>query len=230
MTLLGGTLAVVAAILVVAIALSSSSSHSPPGQKQATADAKAVQTLLAGIPQTGARLGWPNAPTKMDYYGDLECPVCQQFTLTAVPPLIASDVRSHRLQITYHSLETATQDPNLFRTQQVASLAAGQQNLGWDYIELFYHEQGAEGSGYVTESFLRSLASQIQGLNLTRWQSDRNLPTLANVVATDQQNAIAGSFQATPTLVITGPRGAAQPIQGAVPYSQVEQAIRSVGG
>ena len=55
-----------------------------------------------------------------------------------------------KLKIEYRSLETATREPEVFKTQQVAALAAGQQNKLWHFIELFYHEQGEEGSGYVT--------------------------------------------------------------------------------
>ncbi len=75
-------------------------------------------------------------------------------------------------QIEYRSLETATREPEVFKTQQVAALAAGKQNKMWNYIETFYHEQGEEDSGYVTEKYLQGIASQVPGSNLTQW-SDR---------------------------------------------------------
>ena len=64
-------------------------------------------------------------------------------------------MRTGKLKIEYRSLETATREPETFKTQQVAALAAGKQNKMWNYIELFYHEQGEEDSGYVTESYLQ---------------------------------------------------------------------------
>ena len=43
----------------------------------------------------------------------------------------------------------------------MAGLAAGKQNLFWQYTELFYHEQGQEDTGYVNEAYLTGLAQQI---------------------------------------------------------------------
>ena len=68
-----------------------------------------------------------------------------------LPTLIQKYVRTGKLRIEYHSLETATREPEVFKTQQEAAYAAGKQNLGWYFIETFYHEQGEEDSGYVNE-------------------------------------------------------------------------------
>src|ERR1700685_2396304 len=73
----------------------------------------------------------------------------------APPSIIDSYVRNGKVKIEYRSMETATRDPDTFDIQQVAALAAGQQDKLWNFIELFYHEQGKEDSGYVTESFLQ---------------------------------------------------------------------------
>ena len=101
----------------------------------------------------------------MTYYGDLECPICQDFTLNGgFPQLVANEVSAGKVQVVYRAFQTATRDPNVFKTQQVAALAAGMQSKFWNYTELFYHEQGAEGSGYVTENYLSGLAEQIPGL------------------------------------------------------------------
>ena len=108
-------------------------------------------------------LGNPNAPVTLQYFGDLECPICKDFTLGALPPIIQKWVRTGKVKIEYRSLETATREPEVFKTQQVAALAAGKQNKMWNYLETFYHEQGEEGSGYVTESYLQGLAQQVPG-------------------------------------------------------------------
>jgi hypothetical protein len=47
----------------------------------------------------------------------------------------------------------------------VAVLAAGKQAKAWQFLETFYDEQGEENSGYVTDSYLQGIASQIAGLN-----------------------------------------------------------------
>ena len=62
-------------------------------------------------------------------------PDLQGFTLGALPSMIQKYVRTGKLKIEYHSLETATREPEVFKTQQVAALAAGKQNMAWDFIE-----------------------------------------------------------------------------------------------
>lgn len=41
------------------------------------------------------------------------------------------------------------------------------QGKAWPYIELFYHEQGREGTACVVPGFLDGIARQILGLNYT---------------------------------------------------------------
>ena len=50
----------------------------------------------------------------------------------------------------------------------------------WDYIELFYHQQGEEDTGYVNEKYLQELAKQVPGLNLATWTADREQPEFTN--------------------------------------------------
>ena len=151
----------------VAIFISSrnnSSSNLIKTGTQATQIKGQVSRLLSGIPQSGTTLGSSSAPVTMTYYGDLQCPICQQFTLAgAFPQLVANEVKSGKVKVVYRSFETATHDPHTFQTQQVAALAAGKQNRFWDFTELFYRQQGAEGTNYVTDSYLTGLARQISG-------------------------------------------------------------------
>jgi protein-disulfide isomerase len=228
--MLGGIVLGAAALVAVAIAISSGgggSSGLATGQKAKQAIA-AVGQLLSGIPQSGARLGNPKAPVTLTYYGDLECPICRDFTLASFSQLVANDVRGGRVQVVYRSLETATRDLQTFNAQQIAALAAGGQQRFWDYVELLYQEQGAEGTGYVTESYLRGLASQIPGLNISRWQSARTDPALAAQIRSDAQQAATQGYNSTPTLVFQGPRGKAQPSNPVPPYSELKQVIKQV--
>jgi protein-disulfide isomerase len=218
-----------AAVVVVVIAIVvSSSSNKTPKPKITSATATTVSQLLAGIPQSGNRLGSPSAPVTVTEYGDLECPICQEFALGTETQLIRNDVRAGKVQLLFRSLQTATQDPSTFETQQAAALAAGSQQHMWDYVLLFYHQQGQEDTGYVTESYLDSLAQQIPRLNYNSWLSARNNSSLSSQVSADEQSAAASNFNSTPTLVIKGPKGSAQPIVGAVDYSTLEQSIKSV--
>ncbi len=195
---------VVVAIVVILIATGGGGKGkvAAPTSPQAQSQVAAVTSLLAGTTQKGNVLGSPTAPVTLQYFGDLECPICREFTLGALPAIIQKWVKTGKLKIEYRSLETATREPETFRTQQVAALAAGKQDKAWDFIELFYHEQGEEDSGYVTESFLQGLAQQVPGLNLAKWTTDRGDQALLAQIATDTQEANNNNFTGTPSFLI----------------------------
>ena len=103
------------AVVVVAVAISSGGGSARPACRPARRPSRpssAVRQLLDGIPQNGDTLGKPNAPVTMTYYGDLECPICKDFTLSGgFPELVAKDVRSGKVKVVYRSFETATARP-----------------------------------------------------------------------------------------------------------------------
>ena len=198
------TVIVIAIIIGIVVATSGGSKsglRTKPSERSAVVTA--VSSLIGGIPQNGNTLGSPTAPVTLQYFGDLECPVCREFTLGALKPLIENYVRPGKLKVEYRSFETATRERETFSTQQVAALAAGKQQKAWYYIELFYHQQGEENTGYVTESYLQGLAQQVPGLNLAKWASDRSDAELATAVtATDPQAANNFGFSGTPSFAI----------------------------
>lgn len=205
---LGGVAGIVIVAIVVIIVATSKSknaateSHAPTTTTAKNAAVSSVESELNGIPQSGNVLGKPNAPVTMQYFGDLECPYCREFTLTALPGIIQNEVRSGKLKIEYKSMETATRNPPVFLKQQSAAYAAGKQNKAWYYIELFYNEQGKEDTGYATESYFQGLAEQVPGLNLSKWHTDRKSEALQTEVLADEKEASEIGFTGTPSFMI----------------------------
>jgi protein-disulfide isomerase len=201
LTQLGIVVAVVVVVIVGIAIASGGGSKKAVAPKSAAANATVaeVKTLIDGIPQSGNTLGDPNAPVTLRYFGDLECPICKEFTLEVLPTLIPKYVRTGKLRIEYHSLETATDEKEVFNSQQEAAYAAGKQNLAWYFIETFYHEQGEEKTGYVTEKYLQGIASQVPGLNLADWSAARSEPKYAGEVESDAQAANQAGFTGTPS-------------------------------
>jgi protein-disulfide isomerase len=235
LTRLGIVVAVVVAVIVVIlIATGGSSKKGIPKTAQAKSQTVTeVTALVGGIPQSGKVLGKASAPVTLEYFGDLECPICREFTLGALPSILQQWVRSGKLKIEYRALETATHEPEVFKTQQVAALAAGKQNKMWDFIELFYHEQGEEDTGYVTESYLQALAQQVPGLNLTQWTSDRSNSALAAEVTGDTEAANNAGFTSTPSFQIGKSGGTLRTLEPgtfaeAAPYNAaIEKLLKS---
>ena len=237
--MIGGVVVVAIIVAVVAVVVSSSGGGSAKEtgiQTGTTASATydSIASELQGIPQSGTTLGKASAPVTIQYFGDLECPVCKAFTLGdeggGLPQLIAGPVKDGQVKIVYKSTETASGAVNSdrFVPQQVAAYAAGKQNLFWDYAELFYHEQGSEDSRYVTEAYLKGLAEQIPALNITKWESDRNDASLKAQVAADEKLAESDGIDGTPSLVAIGPKTETLLASGIPTYSEIMSAVKQV--
>jgi protein-disulfide isomerase len=230
--MLSGVILAAIAVVAVAIAISSGGGSSATGLQKGgarNAAVTAVQQMFSGIPQSGAILGKPTAPVTLTYYGDLECPICQDFTLHGGwPQLVASEVRQGKVKVIYRAFQTATRDVPTFQTQQAAALAAGKQNHFFDFMELFYRQQGQEGTNYVNESFLDTLAREIPGLNFNAWQTARSNQALVAQVQADGAAGNAAGVQGTPTLIFQGPKGKASPGTSVPSYSDLQKAINAV--
>jgi len=231
-----GAAATLVAAVVAVITTSDGGSSASPASAHGTAP-KEINALLAGIPESGNTLGSPSAPVTLQYFGDLECSTARAFTLEDLPSIIRDWVRPGKMRIEYRSLRTVS-EPNTFGTQQIAALAAGRQNKLWYYIENFYHKQGHEHTGYVTENYLTSLARQVPGLNLKQWRQNRHEPELADQVVKDEQAASAAYLHSTPSLLI-GRTGSTRfrptarfSIRNPTPFNESAQQIygRSVQG
>jgi protein-disulfide isomerase len=248
MQMLGGVVLLAVAIVAVAIVISVGGNSSKPapkaGSSASNANVTAVSNVLNGVPQSGATLGNPNAPVTVNEYADLACPICDAFALPTskntsdgtpgtgyFDQLVSQYVRTGKVKIVFRSLETATSTANgsMWTQQQAAAYAAGLQQKAWDYIELYYYEQQPETTSYVTPAYLKGIAEQVPGLNVSSWEANRQNQSLEAQVASDGQLAASKGFDSTPTLDITGPKGSASPIVG-IPnsFSQISSEIHSV--
>ena len=65
-------------------------------------------------------------------------------------------------------------------------------------------------------------------MHYAKWSSDRTSSAATGQVTTDEQQALSRGYNSTPTIVVQGPKGQAQPIVGAVSYKSLESTIKSV--
>jgi protein-disulfide isomerase len=223
---------VVVAVVVILIATGGGSSKSglPSSKHEENATVAEISKLIGGIPQSGNAIGSPKAPVTLKYFGDLQCPICKDFTLNSLPSIYQQWVRPGKLRIEYLSLETATREPEVFNTQQIAAYAAGKQNKAWNFIETFYHEQGEENTEYVNEQYLQGIARQVPGLNLAKWMSDRNDPELTNQVEADKQLANNEGLNGTPAFLIGHTGGTLKRLEYVSPNNPafIDQAVEQL--
>jgi protein-disulfide isomerase len=236
MQMLGGVLVAVIAAIVVVVIVSTSGGNKDNsvklGSKAATSTAKTVNGELSGIPQSGNVLGNPNAKITMTEYGDLQCPVCKDFALGPETQLIANEVKTGKVKLVYKSFPTASRDlsnwQQTFPLQQDAAYAAGAQNKAWNFVLLFYHEQGKEDTPYVNAKYLTGLAEQVPGLDMKKWSTDRFNPKYSDQVDADIKAATALNIQGTPGIMFSGPKSQTKLYSGYLPYSSLQQLIKQV--
>lgn len=216
------------AIVVVAVLIVVSQSGSEGGDASSVDGADQVRKDLSGIPQRGLVLGDPGAKVRLIEFGDLQCPVCKGYAEEVLPEVIESKVRSGEAQLEFRNF-TIIDEQSI--DAAAAAIAAGEQGRGWDFIELFYENQGIEASGYVTDEFMTAVAEGAGVKDIERWNASRQSGrTLAKVEA---QTAEAGDLglSGTPSFVVEGPLvdGGQRVLGTAGSAGELEDAIEAAG-
>jgi protein-disulfide isomerase len=207
---LGGVLAAAAIVVVVAILVSSgggdnkaadrpsaaqSASGAIPGQKESS-------EMLAGIPQQGIYLGKANAPVQLVEFADLQCPICRQYSLQALPVLVQDYVRTGKVRMEFRNLSFL--GPDSVKLGRAASAAAKQNKL-WNFADVLYYNQGEENSGYVTPDFVDRI-NKAAGVDAA--EADAFAKSAASQEPLGAANTLADQHgvNATPTILV-GKRG-----------------------
>lgn len=195
--LAAGAAFLVLAVVLVLIVVNSSSGG---GGDTTIDDAAQVNRELAGIPQHGMVLGDPRAPVELVEFGDLQCPVCAGYAKEILPPIVEHQVKNGEVKIDFRNLTIIGPESI---PAGAAALAAGEQGRGWNYIEIFYGNQGAERSGYVTDEFMEAVAKAAGVKNLAKWNQDRK--QLTGEVEKTTAEAEDLGFHGTPSFAVKGP-------------------------
>ncbi|HET7444883.1 MAG TPA: thioredoxin domain-containing protein [Solirubrobacterales bacterium] len=195
----GAVFLVVVAVVVLVVANSSSSDS---GGDANIEEVGAVDSLFNGIPQEGLVLGKASAPVELIEFGDLQCPVCKEYSEEILPEVIESKVRSGEAKIDFRNFTIISEESI---PAGAAAIAAGKQGRGWYFIELFYRNQGEERSGYVTDEFLTSIAKGAGVKDMAKWNKERNDPKTTKEVEATFAEAQKFGFNGTPSFAIQGP-------------------------
>ena len=214
------------AVIVALIVISQSGGDDNDGGRSPSnvAGAARVDAELQGIPQDGQTLGDANAPVTVTEFGDPQCPVCKAFAEQIAPQLIAGEVKSGAAKYTYQPYLIIGPDSE---PAMKAVLAAGEQGRFWNYLQLFYANQGQENSGYVTDDFLTSIAEGAGVKDVDVWDQSRNDPKWDAVLDKGTSEAESFGFNGTPSLLVQGPNGT-KPLSG-FGLDEIEAAIQQVG-
>jgi protein-disulfide isomerase len=231
LAVLGAAAVLVVVAIIVSGSSDSNSAKSRPGAAQKSAGAipgqKESAEMLAGIPQSGIHLGSPSAPVRLVEFADLQCPFCREYTLQTLPQLVQDYVRSGKVRMEFRDLAFLGKDSV---TAGRHAAAAAEQNKLWNFVDVFYFNQGEENSGYVTPSFLHSI-DKAAGVDAA--EADAFAASAASLTPIKQANALGDQLKvsSTPTVFVGKRGGALQQVEaGPTDVSAYKQAIDGVLG
>ncbi len=218
----GGVFLAIIVVVVVIIAVGSGSSSG--GSSSNLVEKASVEKLFAGIPQNATVLGKKSAPVKLFEYGDLQCPICKEYSEEILPEIFENQVKSGEVNITFRNFI-------IIGPQSVpageAALAAGAQGMGWTYIETWYRNQGEENSGYATEEFIESVGKYIGIPNVDQWNKERKSGKYKKQVEETTKQAEKLGFTGTPSFAIEGPHSNGLELMGTPGSTEaIEEAIK----
>lgn len=216
----GAVFLVIVAVVVLIVVNGSSDSG---GDAQNLKEVSAVDSLVNGIPQQGLALGDPKAKVELIEYGDLQCPVCKAYSEEILPPVIENQVKNGQAKVIFRNFIIIGPQS---APAGAAALAAGAQGRGWNYLELFYRNQGLENSGYADDEFLTAVAKGAGVKDIAKWQTERKGTEFTDEVTTTSEQAQDFGFTGTPSFAIKGPNSNGTELLG-TPSSpgEIEEAI-----
>jgi protein-disulfide isomerase len=162
----------------------------------------AASGSLDGIPEHGITLGDPKAPVTIVEFADPQCPFCAAYTKDVFPSVVDKYVKTGKVQMQLELLTFIGPDSE---TLANAAYSAADQDGLWKFIELAYARQGAENSGYATDDFITSVATDA-GLNSKKVLAGADSDKVAGLIAAAKSNAQEAHVDGTPTLLV-GPTG-----------------------
>ncbi len=221
-----GSAAVFLAVAIVAVLIVVSQSESDGGDTSLE-DVATVRSELKGIPQNGMILGDSSVKVTLVEFGDLQCPVCKGFAEEVIPPVIDAKVRSGEARIEFRNFTIINEESV---PAAAAAIAAGEQGRGWNFVELFYRNQGVEASGYVTDEFLTEVARGAGVPDIAQWNEDRKSAAVLGQVQSETEEAETLGLSGTPSFVITGPNTGGKEGLGTPGSAEaLEEAIEAAG-
>jgi protein-disulfide isomerase len=211
---------VVVAVVVLIVVNGNSDSGGDATNLQEVSE---VDSLVKGVPQDGLVLGDPKAKVELIEYGDLQCPVCKSYSEEVLPQVIENQVQNGQAKVAFRNFIIIGPQSGPAGS---AALAAGAQGRGWNYLELFYRNQGKENSGYADDEFLKAVAKGAGVKDLAKWETDRKGTKFTDEVTRTSEQAQKLGFTGTPSFAVKGPNSNGLELLG-TPGSaeEIEEAI-----
>ena len=144
-------------------------------------------------------LGPPNAPARLEEFGDYQCPPCGMFH----PILVQMHKEfGDKLQITFREFPLAPAHQHAIAAASAAE-AAGMQGKFWEMHDLLYEHQNDWKDKFDVRPIFEGYAQQI-GLNMDRYKRDVAGEAVAQRIFLDRKRGESLGVKGTPTVFLNG--------------------------
>jgi protein-disulfide isomerase len=176
-----------------------------PDSKVTKAETERAEKIFLGIPQKGSVLGEGEKKDKVIVFADLQCFFCAEFSKKGLPHLVEK-VRKGELKLDLRILSLL--GPDSIKAAEAAQ-ALAPQNKMWQFTELFYLNQEAQGSGYVNDAFINQI---YQALAVDEKLADASREKAKERVALDDELAFRSGIRGTPAFLFVSKNNKIEPL------------------
>jgi protein-disulfide isomerase len=166
--------------------------------------------------------GNSSAPVTLVEFSDFQCSNCGRFAKNTEPQIVKEYISTGQVNMVYKHFPLRGPDSV---TASMASQCANDQGKFWEFHDLLFNNQKAEGSGWASSENMKKFASEL-GLDSGNFDScldsDKYRSFVENDFAFTEEIGVTG----TPTFIVVKSNGSApEEILGAQPFSSFKAVL-----
>jgi protein-disulfide isomerase len=180
------------------------------------------QIVKFQIPSFAPSRGSDSAQFNIVEFGDYQCPFCEKFFQDVEPQIKQDYIDTGKVKFYFLDYQFLGPDS---QTLGQGAWCANDQGRYYDYHDYIYSHQGQENSGWATSDKVKTLAANISGLDLQKFNScldSKKYETLVQqLTGLGQKLGVSG----TPAVFIGNDQKGYSSVVGAQPYDVFTQVI-----
>lgn len=167
-------------------------------------------------------IGKADAPARMAYWYDYQCPFCQRHEEQTMPQIVKEYVETSKLKIVFKDYQFLGPDSQTLGQFSRAVWAVAPDKF-YQWHKAVYDNQGTENTGWATQSKILSITTSVLGASDTAKVAalvKQNGAAYQKEMDADKAEGTAMGISGTPGTII-----GKQLISGAQPYAAFQAAI-----
>ncbi len=156
-------------------------------------------------------IGKANAPVAMVVFADYKCPNCKNFEDNMLPELRSKYLDTGKVKLVPMNFPFLAENAQLpvddskLAAEAVECAFKVKDSAAYDTLSTYlFRQQGSESEVWATKTKLKSIASNVEGLDQTAFGTCLETDATAKAVESDKSVAISAGVNGTPTIFING--------------------------